>query len=409
MKQKLFLPNNFLSPSGFFLCIFFSAAIFLHPGSAVASEEETSDFHKSLHGISFGFLAYLDYSNGDRALPAAVSENYNSFRNTRGYFTVKKKILPWMGMRVSFDIHQDDTGDYKVRHKYLYVELKGRGAGFFTDLKSEAGMGHMPWLDFEEHINPYRCQGTMAIERAGTFNSADLGVSLRGYFGGHLEDAEARTGTHYYTGKWGSWHFGVYNGGGYHAPEKNENKVLEGRITLRPLPYVLPGLQFSALGIFGQGNVAEDEEADVEAPDYNVNIFMVSFEHPRFVATAQYYMTEGNAKGAWIDADGEALKTEGYSVFGKVKMPFLNNRLSLWGRFDHFDANADDQIPGADDATYDLIIGSATYDFYNGNLLLLGFETTEFGEDSGGKKNSPEVGNKLGDESKFQVVWQIKI
>ena len=56
-------------------------------------------------------------------------------------------------------------------------------------MKTEVGLGHIPWLDFEESVNPYRCQGTMAIERAGVFNSADLGVSIRGDFGGKLEDA----------------------------------------------------------------------------------------------------------------------------------------------------------------------------------------------------------------------------
>ena len=43
----------------------------------------------------------------------------------------------------------------------------------------------------------------MAIERAGTLNSADLGVSLRGNFGGELEDAKVRTGNHHYAGKFG--------------------------------------------------------------------------------------------------------------------------------------------------------------------------------------------------------------
>lgn len=50
-----------------------------------------------------------------------------------------------------------------MRLKYLYAELRPPDAGPFTDMKSEIGMGHIPWLDFEEHINPYRCQGTMPL------------------------------------------------------------------------------------------------------------------------------------------------------------------------------------------------------------------------------------------------------
>lgn len=36
----------------------------------------------------------------------------------------------------------------------------------------------------------------MAIERASTFNSAGLGVGIRGNFTGEMEDAKARTGSH---------------------------------------------------------------------------------------------------------------------------------------------------------------------------------------------------------------------
>ena len=79
--------------------------------------------------------------------------------------------------------------DFKLRLKYLYAEFRPPNISFLTSMRSEVGMGHMPWLDFEEHINPYRCQGTMFIERAGTFNSADLGVSIRGYLGRQLDEA----------------------------------------------------------------------------------------------------------------------------------------------------------------------------------------------------------------------------
>jgi len=182
---------------------------------------------KGLKGIKVGMLGYVDYSVGKKPLPGDKEENLNAFKLTRGYLTIKKKINPWLGVRITTDIHQDDDEDWKVRLKYLYAELKPRDLGFLTDMKSEIGMGHIPWLDFEEHVNPYRCQGTMAIERAGTFNSADLGISLRGNIGGRLEDAEEKTGNHHYDGKFGSWHLGIYNGSGYHAKENNDNKVLE--------------------------------------------------------------------------------------------------------------------------------------------------------------------------------------
>jgi len=88
-----------------------------------------------------------------------------------------------------------------------------------------------------------------------------------------------------YPGRYGSFSLGIYNGGGYHAKEKNQNKVLEGRLTLRPLPAALPGLQLSYFGLVGKGNQAAE-------PHWNAHLGMVSYEddHPsddRLQATLQ--------------------------------------------------------------------------------------------------------------------------
>lgn len=361
-------------------------------------QQEGWQLPKALKGLKVGMLAYLDYSNGVKPEPDDES-SYNEFRLTRGYLTVKKEILPWMHARMTLDIHQDDEGDYKERIKYLYAELRPPDLGPLTSMKSEIGVGHIPWLDFEEHINPYRCQGTMAVERAGTFNSADAGVSIRGYSAGKLEDAEESTGSHYYDGRYGSWHVGVYNGGGYHASEKNNNKVVEGRLTLRPVPKVVPGLQLSYFGIYGEGNT----EA---APDYVVNLGMLSYQQPWVTFTAQYFQTKGNAKGKWVDADGDALKTDGYSFFGKLKLPVLDKKLSLFARYDHFNQDKNDEI--SSHADYDLYIGGLAYDVYKGNMLLLVYEATDYGRGAGKKGKLPVAHNRLGDDHKVQVVWQIK-
>jgi hypothetical protein len=359
---------------------------------------------KALKGLQLGMLAYVDYSNGQSPQPNDEKSNFNRFRLTRGYLTVKKEVLPWLHSRITIDIHQDDTGDYKERLKYLYAELRPPDFASLTSMKSEIGVGHIPWLDFEEHINPYRCQGTMAIERAGTFNSADAGVSLRGDLAGKLEDAQEKTGGHHYDGRYGSWHFGVYNGPGYHASEENENKVLEGRLTLRPLPDVVPGLQLTYFGIYGEGNDKDNFARDW--PDYVVNLGMLSYQHPWVTLTGQYFTTDGNAKGTWVDTTGDALCTAGYSFFGKLKLPVLDKKLSLFGRYDHFDQDDDDAI--ASETDYDMYAGGLAYDIYKGNLLLLAYETTDYGRDAGKKGGVPIQDNRLGDDHKVQAVGQIK-
>ncbi len=361
---------------------------------------------RGLENVKLGMLAYLDCSTGKEPESGGQASSFSRFRITRGYVTLKKKINNFLRARVTTDVHQDSTGDYKVRLKYMYAELRPRDLGPLTNIRAEIGQGHIPWLDFEEHVNPYRSQGTMAIERAGVFNSADVGISLRGNLGGRLEDPGALVGNTHYPGRYGSWHVGVYNGSGYHAPEKNNNKVIEGRITIRPLPEVLPGLQFSYLGIAGEGNT----EYNGDFAGYHVNLGMVSFQHPRFILTAQYFRTTGNAKGDWVKTDAAGnivsdLETECYSFFGNLKLPLLNHRLNAFARYDHFDPDADGDI--SNDAAYEMYIGGLAYDFGHENHVFVAYETTDYGPDNAGKGKAPVAGTGLGDDYKVQMVYQI--
>jgi hypothetical protein len=373
------------------------------------SPVEKAQAPSALQGLSVSMLGYLDYSAGEKAGAGDRSSSYNSFGLNRGYLTVKKTITPWLSARITTDIHRDTTesastnGDYTLRLKYLYGEFKPNDLGPFTQMKMEAGQGHTPWLDFEEHINPYRVQGTMAIERAGIFNSSDLGVSLRGNIGGKLADAKAKTGNHHYDGLYGSWHVGLYNGGGYHADEVNADKAIEGRLSIRPAPAVVPGLQLTYLGVYGDGN---KDEATLDNPDYVVNMGMLSLENPAYIVTAQYFQTTGNAGGSMTAGlNKESLDTEGYSFFGRVRLPFITNNLALFGRYDHFDQDADNII--ADNTAYDMYVGGLSYDVAKGNQLILTYESTDFEANASQKHKVPVVGNNLGDEQKVQVAYQL--
>ncbi len=387
--------SNLLSTKTVILgCVLFMYLAYFVANPVIAGGADKNPFK----GVKMEVLGYIDYSYGRSPLAGDTYEEYNEFSLNRGYFTFKKSDPEWIGMRVTMDIHRDNTGDYKVREKYLFAELRHTGYGFFTDWRSEIGLGHIPWLDFEEHINIYRCQGTMAIERAGVLNSADLGISLGGNFGGKLNEAEKLTGNSHYDGRFGSWHIGVYNGGGYHADENNENKTFQGRLTFRPIPDIMPGLQLSYFGIFGKGNTMDE-------PDYKVNIGMLSIENPRYTLSGQLFATTGNAKGTWIDSTGAELKTQGVSVFGNIS-PFKSVKLSLFGRFDRFDTDKDNLI--ADKTAYTMIVGGLSYGLSGGNMVILDFETTSYDSDSGGRGKLPVAGNSLGDDYKVQMVYQIK-
>ncbi len=335
----------------------------------VVRAEEEPTVPSSLLGVEdlkIGSLVYLSGQIGD----TSSGDDYSQFLIKRGYIDIRKKITPYFSARITPDVHQDESGDLKVRLKYAYGQFAWDWDGFVQKPHVEWGVAHMPWLDFEEHINLFRMQDTMFMERNGLFNSADMGVLFGANLGRDMPDEFKQSVQSHYAGRWGSFGVGMYNGGGYHAAEKNTNKTLEGRLTIRPVPDLVPGLQVSAFGIAGKGNQSEDPGETV--PDMQVLAAMVSYESERLVATAQYERGEGNQKGSAVDADGNALPHDGYSLFTEIRLD-AEKRFSLIGRYDWFDTNRDDQSA---DVKKRFIAGIA-WRFFKGNYWLLDYDRLE--------------------------------
>jgi len=251
----------------------------------------------------------------------------SQFKIERGYLRFTKRINPWLSGHITMDVH-DEGGSQEVRLKYLMAKIKAPDIGILKDSTIEVGLVHTPWLDFEEHINMYRCEGTMFPERNGLFNSGDFGVTYFALLGGKMPSSYQKTVSPYYPGKYGSISVGIYNGGGYHADEKNNNKAVEGRITFRPLPSLIPGLQVSYFGVIGKGN-------DSTNPDWRVNLLFLSYQSRFATLTSQYYWGKGNFKGT------DSYDKRGYSLFSELKLFNLEKKLplSIFGRYDYFDPN----------------------------------------------------------------------
>ena len=345
-------------------------------GTSFAAEDEVSqkdieNVVKALKDIKFNLLWYLSYMSGEGADVGGNNGdgvNRNKFSVKRGYFRFTKGLMPWMDAHMTFDVSQvsDDgsslDGSVAVRIKYAYAKFKLPDVAIFTKPFMEVGIVHMPWLDFEEHINYYRLQDTMFVERNKTFNSADFGVTVVSLLGGEIDKEYQKKVNDKYPGRYGSMAFGVYNGGGYHASEKNENKVLEGRLTIRPLPDIVPGLQFSYFGLTGKGNKDTD-------PDWTTNLGFASFEHEYVVLTGQYYWGKGNQGGS------DENDKDGYSIFTEIK-PM--NKFSIIGRYDKFDPNTD--VDDDDNTRY--IIGAAYHlDKLHKNMIVLDYDSVSY-EDS---------------------------
>jgi hypothetical protein len=338
-----------------------------------------------LKGLSIGSLVYLSAQNGNDA----SGEDYSQFQIKRGYIDIRKKITPYFSARITPDVHQDETGDLKVRLKYAYGQFNWKWEGFIQKPHVEWGVSHMPWLDFEEHVNRFRMQDTMFMERNHLFNSADMGVLFGGNLGRDMPDEFKKSVQNHYAGRWGSFGVGVYNGGGYHAVEKNTNKALEGRLTIRPMPDIVPGLQVSAFGISAKGN--QSDRAGESAPDMRVLAAMISYESRRLVATAQYERGEGNQSGTAVDDDGNALPHDGYSLFTEIRLD-RNARFSVIGRYDRFDTDRNDSSA---DVAKRYIAGFA-WQFHKGNYWVLDFDRLE------------HTVPGQGDEDRVQLTLQLK-
>lgn len=367
-------------------------------------QKDSSILPSALRGLKVGTLTYIDYSNGYLPNRVEDTKGFSYFSLTRGYINVIKEITPWLSFRITPDIKAGNVATNDLRLKYAYGLFKFPNLSFLTDIISEFGLGHFPWLDFEETINPYRMQGYMAREFVGTFNSADRGFSIAGNLGGKLNERYVKNLTYHYPtwknyiGKYGSWWLSYMNGVGYEDSETNMGKAIEGRLTLRPFPYstegVLPlaGLQFSYFFISGTGGEKNNNSyfRSPKYPRYDVHLGMLSYQHPWFVITLQYSQAYGNHKGNWVVTPYEdrskrkVLKNELWSAFGDVVLPIFNEKLHLFARYDWIDPNsnvdkfcADNTcskwIPKTDDIGKHYMVGLAYY-LYENNILMLNFE-----------------------------------
>ncbi|NPA39207.1 MAG: hypothetical protein GXO57_02015 [Thermodesulfobacteria bacterium] len=308
--------------------------------------------------LKIGGEWYISYQTASQGAPSQL-------KLERGYLRFTQKINNYLDAHITLDITQpsDNTeldGSEVVRTKYLFARFKLPTIGFLYNPKVEIGQVHSPWLDFEEHINFYRCQGTMFTERNHLFNSADFGITIFALLGGEMPSWYKKKVNPYYAGKYGSIAFGVYNGAGYHGREKNNNKPLEVRITLRPLPRLVPGLQISYFGIRGKGNSPSH-------PDWKVNLAFLSYESPLTTFTTQYYWGKGEMSGS------DSYEKRGYSFFAEFKLYDLvpQTHLSVFGRYDYFDPNTS----FSNDEKREYIAGIGYYiDKPHKNMLVLSWD-----------------------------------
>jgi len=294
------------------------------------------------------------------------SEEFSAFHLKRGYLTIKTELNDIFSVRYTQDITTDmegsDMGNVEMKLKYLLLKARLSNIEFLKNSYMEFGMVHRPWLEYEQNISGYRVQGKMFSDRYGLLSSADFGITFAGLLGGRLNQEYQEDVSSYFPGRYGSFCFGIYNGGGYDALEKNNNKIIEGRLSLRPLPDIIPGVQLSYAFSYGKADTSFNNSL------YRLNILHLSSVSRHHKLMVQYYRGLGGHRDDYIDSEGRSYRNEGYSGFAELMIP--GTPFAVFSRYDKITSYQDTDI------TRNTIIAGITYRFLR-NKVLLNFDQTE--------------------------------
>jgi len=290
--------NPFLKPLACIIAILSSIAVSAQtppapPPPAPASADTPS--------IKIGATLFADYTY--IASPASKDSDGNtihpdSFNVSRAYLNVTGQLNHYLSFRITPDIARETgsgsslNGSQTFRLKYGYAQLNlddWTTKGSWVRL----GVQQTPLLDYTESIYRYRFQGTMLIEREGFVTSSDAGLS------GHYN----------FAGDYGDIHAGIYNGEGYSKAETNDQKALQIRATVRPLPRSTLGKGLRVTGFY-------DDDNYVKGDARQRFLQQVTYEHTRFTAGFEHLTTKDRTSAA-----GREISGNGWSVW-------LNPRLT---------------------------------------------------------------------------------
>jgi len=224
-----------------------------------------------------GATIFADYTNMD---------GMSSFNVNRAYINVTGSLNKRLSFRLTPDVARElSGGSQQFRLKYAYGQLnldEWMTKGSFVRF----GVQQTPFLDSIEQIYRYRFQGTLFAEREGYLSSSDAGVAMR----------------YVLPNDYGDVHGGFYNGEGYNKAETNEEKAVQVRASVRPLPK-------SALGKGLKGTLFFVGDHYDETARRERLIGQVTYEHAR-----------GNAGVEVLSTKDRALDGRGWSVFATPKL-----------------------------------------------------------------------------------------
>ncbi len=259
------------------------------PAAAATKPDDTPSV--KISGVLFSDYTY---TNSPKAADTdGNSYHPSAFGVSRAYLNFTGNVSHLVAFRITPDVTRETgtgsslNGSMVFRIKYAFAQLNGSERNTWVRL----GIQQTPWVDFQETIYRYRFQGTVFSERDGYLSSSDAGASY------HTD----------LPGGYGDVHAGYYNGENYNHFEVNNQKSLQMRGTLRPLPKsaTLKGLRVT--GFY-------DKDSYVKNADRNRFIGSATFEHKRLNAGAEYLSTKDRTSVMRASVEGK-----GYSVWATPK------------------------------------------------------------------------------------------
>lgn len=243
-----------------------------------------------------GALIFADYTYTQSPEARDADGNLihpNGFNVSRAYINLFGSLNHWINFRITPDVARETStsaslsGSQEYRLKFAWAQFNlddWMTKGSFVRF----GLVETPFIPWEESIYRYRFQGPIMVDREGLMTASDYGAAF-----------------HYnFAHDYGDVHAGVYNGEGFAHPEANNQKAVEIRATVRPLPG-----RGAANGLRLTGYFQRD--AYVESGARDRAIVQATFEHPRVNAGldverssdrrgAALPLAEGRGLSAWV-------------------------------------------------------------------------------------------------------------
>ncbi len=286
--------------------------------------------------------------------------NPSAFNVSRAYINVTGNISHIVAFRVTPDVVRETNtasatnGSLVFRIKYAFAQINlddwlPKGSWI------RAGIQQTPYIDYLEGIYRYRFQGTIFPEREGFLTSSDAGVSFH--------SALPRN--------YGDFHVGLYNGEGYSKPEANDQKAIQLRGTLRPLPMhpVLRGWRIT--GFYDADNYVANAERKRA-------ILNTTFEHQYVNVGFDYLNTHDQTSAAPVAKPD--VKGTGWSVW---VTPKFGKGVEALVRYDHMRPDVDNLNKNGNGVNKRTIAGLSYWFPHQGNVssaFLFDVENVTFSE-----------------------------